>query len=112
MVRHEGRGRKRVVGGGGAWNDGAITTVRSTSVRLDCCRMECLIAVHRYSECMGVVEKESREDQDNPNLHVVRAQLHILFGQVRLEVPELQLLMNFFSFLSAQFSLQRCVQLA
>lgn len=47
-------------------------------------RMECLIAMQRYSECMGVIEKEVSEDESNPDLFIVRAQMNLLFGQVRL----------------------------
>lgn len=39
--------------------------------------------MRRYSECMGLIENEVGEDSENPNLLVVRAQMHILFGQVR-----------------------------
>lgn len=47
------------------------------------CRMECLIAMQKYSDCMGVIEREVSEDQDNPDLYVIRAQLNVLFGQVK-----------------------------
>ena len=45
--------------------------------------MECLIAMQRYSECMDIIEKEVAEDDSNPSLYVVRAQMNVLFGQVR-----------------------------
>lgn len=46
------------------------------------CRLECLIAIKRYSECMGIIQDEVSEDDSNPDLYVVRAQLNVLFGQV------------------------------
>lgn len=39
--------------------------------------------MQRYSECMGVIEKEVAADDSNPDLFVVRAQMNLLFGQVR-----------------------------
>ena len=45
--------------------------------------MECLIAMQKYSECMGVIQQEVAEDDSNPDLFIVRAQMHLLFGKVR-----------------------------
>lgn len=39
--------------------------------------------MHKYSECMEVIQREVVEDDSNPDLFVVRAQLNLLFGQVR-----------------------------
>ena len=38
--------------------------------------------MQRYSECMTVIQKELAEDDTNPDLFIVRAQLFILFGKV------------------------------
>lgn len=38
--------------------------------------------MRKYSECMNVIEEEIKADDSNPDLLVVRAQLHVLFGRV------------------------------
>ena len=44
-------------------------------------RVECLIALKRYTESFSLVEKEL-DGCDNADMLVIRAQLNLLFGKV------------------------------
>lgn len=59
---------------------------------------------------MKVVEGEIKEDQKNPDLYVVQAQLHILFGQVTRAISTALKVAAAVVFLLAQSGLQRCLQ--
>ena len=46
-------------------------------------RVECLVALKRYTDCLQVIEVEIENNPSSVDLLVTRAQLHILFGDVR-----------------------------
>ena len=46
-------------------------------------RMECLLSLQRYDECLAMINHELITDESNPTLYVLRAQINILFGNVR-----------------------------
>ena len=46
------------------------------------CRMECLIALQRYTECLEMIEAEVKKNTMNADFFVIRAQLNSLFGEV------------------------------
>ena len=45
-------------------------------------RMECLLSLQRYDECLAMINHELVTDESNPTLYVLRAQINILFGNV------------------------------
>ena len=45
-------------------------------------RMECLLSLQRYDECLAMINHELLTDESNPTLYILRAQINILFGNV------------------------------
>ncbi len=45
-------------------------------------RIECLLRIQRYGECLERLEEELATDDTNPQLYLLRAQLKLLFGNV------------------------------
>ena len=46
------------------------------------CRISCLLALERFSECVEMIKQELECDDSNPELYVLRARLKLLFGDV------------------------------
>lgn len=44
--------------------------------------ISCLAALQRHGECLALVNKRLEKDSTNPDLYVMRARLHDMFGNV------------------------------
>ena len=44
--------------------------------------MTCLAALHRHGECLALVNKRLKSENDNPDLYIMRARLHEMFRNV------------------------------
>ena len=62
----------------------SLFEIYSTLVKKNCSisRIGCLLSLRRYDECLVMINEELELDDANPDLHVFRAKLYRLFGNV------------------------------